>query len=362
MNKIHSVIFFSHIIFNIGFGLGLPMIAKILVLAEYFEENFSTVNSIGFAGGVMGMIILAPAVECLISQFGWKGALIISSAFSFNICVAGQVMIHPPQKSKNHYTLLNTNDNDRSETDIEAKRNPIDWKTYLKRLKHNDHDRKTCLGFGTRKTGIAFDDRNTRLGLQKFSKYCWVVKDVDIAALCDSKDLSLFCNTMCEQLGFTILAREPELSLYMVAFTLQEVTLSGWILFLFTYTISLGYDKQIATFLSSAGGFGILIGRLFQGPFADKGLCSHRLQIGIFALGGCTCLSLYPFTLVYWHLVLLSLMTGLFVGTTTPIYVSLSKEMFPDSSLDFSGSVSLHYTMIGIGMFCGGPLTGKRKK
>ena len=333
---IQPIIYFYY--FNSGIGLGLPMVAKILVLTEYFEENFNTANSIGFTGGAIGMIILAPAADFLISRFGWRGALMISGAVSFNICVAGQVMIHSPEESSKCYTILTDNDNDKSKTDIGTERKLDDWKT------NGSHcDRKA-------------DYHKINLSSQNVLKCCCVVKDVDVV---DNKDS--FCKTLWERLGFITLAHEPGLILYHVAFALQELAVSGWMLFLFTYTISLGYDKQIATFLSSTGGLGTLIGRLFSGPCADKGLCSHRLQIGIFALGGCTCLSLYPFTSVYWHLVLISLMTGLFVGTTTPIYVSLLKEMFPDSSLDFSGSVSLQYTMRGLGMLCGGPLTGKRK-
>ena len=307
------------------------MVAKVFVLSEYFKENFNTANSIGFAGGAIGMIVLAPTMEFLISHFGWRGALMISSAVSLNICLAGVVMkprAAPSEDDKNC---------DVSQPEKYSK----DFiKDCPKKVKH----------------GVIDQVRKNRLkDKQAETKKCngTIQKQAE-----NKQNRCCNINSIFEKLGCFTLAREPQLSLYLTAFALQEVAVTGWMLFLFTYTTLLGFDKQIATFFSSVGGLGTLFGRLFAGPCTDKGVCSPRGQIGLFALGGCANLLLYPFVSNYWGLIVLSFLTGLFVGTTSPTYVTLLKDMFADNPMDFSGSVSLHFTMRGIGMLCGGPLTG----
>ena len=306
------------------------MVAKVFVLSEYFEENFNTANSIGFAGGAVGMIVLAPTMEFLISHFGWRGALMISSAVSLNICLAGVVMKPRDAPSKDDKNCDDVSQPEKYSKDF--------IKDCPKKVKH----------------GVKDNNRKNRPeDKQVETKNGTVHKRYE-----NSQNRCCNINSILEKLGFFTLAREPQLSLYLTAFALQEVAVTGWMLFLFTYTTLLGFDKQIATFFSSVGGLGTLFGRLFAGPCTDKGVCSPRSQIGLFALGGCANLLLYPFVSNYWGLIVLSFLTGLFVGTTSPTYVTLLKDMFADNSMDFSGSVSLHFTMRGIGMLCGGPLTG----
>ena len=307
------------------------MVAKVFVLSEYFEENFNTANSIGFAGGAVGMIVLAPAMEFLISHFGWRGALMISSAVSLNICLAGVVM-----KSK----IAPSKDDKYCDAPQPEKCSKDFIEDCVKKVKHGVKD-------NNRKNRLQDKQAETK------KAYGTVHKQTE-----NSQNRCCNINSILEKLGFATLAREPQLSLYLAAFALQEVAVTGWMLFLFTYTTLLGFDKQIATFFSSVGGLGTLFGRLFAGPCTDRGVCSPRGQIGLFAFGGCANLLLYPFVSNYWGLIVLSFLTGLFVGTTSPTYVTLLKDMFADNSVDFSGSVSLHFTMRGIGMLCGGPLTG----
>ncbi|XP_072025587.1 monocarboxylate transporter 13-like [Amphiura filiformis] len=59
----------------LGIGHGLPLVAKVVALRDYFKDNFSLANGIAFAGGAVGMIIFAPLMEFGIRTYGWRGAM-----------------------------------------------------------------------------------------------------------------------------------------------------------------------------------------------------------------------------------------------------------------------------------------------
>ncbi|XP_072047231.1 monocarboxylate transporter 1-like [Amphiura filiformis] len=200
----------------LGIGLGLPLTARILILTEYFEDNFNTANGIGFAGGAVGMIVLPPSVELAISYYGWRGALLVSSVVSFNICVAGAAMkqrakiIEPPKNAQDYNIIQSTGDI--SDSDDEYRETQTSYKSTASQnmIGNSSEHRSNCF------TGFL------------------------------------------DKLGFSTVVHNPPLVLYLFAFTLQEAALTGWMLFLFTYASKIGFDSQVASFLSSAGGFKLL--------------------------------------------------------------------------------------------------------
>ncbi|XP_072037354.1 monocarboxylate transporter 13-like [Amphiura filiformis] len=272
----------------LSIGMGLPSVAEVMALNDYFPDDLSVANGLAFTGGAVGMIIFPPFAEYLNILFGWRPAMLLLGAACFNICIAGVIM-RPPKKS-------------------------IYRTVSQESLQTYDADE---------------DDK-----LAKFRKTC----------------SSFF--------GFSVLAKEPILVTYLAAFCLWSIASAGWVIFLVPYTITLGYSAQTASFLSSIGGVGTLIGRLLTGPLTQRGLVTGRVLFIFLSFGSAGTLILYPFVQSYWVLVVISFLVGLCIGTPTPVVIVMLKELLPSDKDAFTGAIGLHYFALGMGLLSGGPLTG----
>ena len=178
-----------------------------------------------------------------------------------------------------------------------------------------------------------------------------------------NKDSQRKCCTsfrsLSSHLGLNLLAENPMLLVILTAMGIHEMAVSSWMLFLVSYIISTGYSSQSASFLSSIGGVGILLGRLSLPPLIDKKLVSGLGLFCILSAGSAVTLIAYPFTDVYWLFVLISLLAGVFLGTAAPVFVLVLRELFADDPDAFRSAVGLQYLTRGIGRIIGGSLTGK---
>ncbi len=292
----------------------MPTVAKVVVIKDYFETKFSLANGIAFSGGAIGMMILAPLTEFLIGVYGWRGAIALFAAMNMNCCVAGALMVNP-----------------RSRGSFDKQMN------FSRTIKYDrlseDSNTEIC---EKNHSGVEKPKSNEKTTQFKNSI---------------SKLIDLF--------GFSVLSQYPIFTVYLVAMLLHDLVANGWVLFLVSYTITLGYSNKTAAFFSAIGGGGSLMGRVILGPFVDVGYVSGRFVFFLLAVGGAVTMCCYPFTDVYWMLTVLSFMAGLCLASTTPIFIVMIKEITGNDSNAFSGAVGLQFLSRGIGMLSGGPITGK---
>ena len=281
--------FFSIIVFA-GVGHGLPIVAKVIVLKDYFKDNFAMATGVAFSGGALGMIVFAPVMEMGIATYGWRGTMFLFGALNLNMCVAGALMIPPVTAKSNTQSKINKN------------------------IFETDKEDKPCIGF---------------------------------------------LSTISDYLGVDVLLESPITAIYFAAFSLHAITLIGWITFLVSYTISIGYSNQTASYLSALAGVGALFGRIMYAPLVDGGVISGRVMFCLLAIGGALSVASYPFTDQYWVLSIISVLTGVFLSSAPPVYIIVLHELFPDDQGTFSSAVGLHYMARGLGRLVGGPLTGK---
>lgn len=62
------------------------------MVGKYFNKRKALAYGIAMSGSGIGTFILAPAVQLLIEQFSWRGALLILGGFVLNLCVCGALM------------------------------------------------------------------------------------------------------------------------------------------------------------------------------------------------------------------------------------------------------------------------------
>ena len=297
--------------FNVtGLGAGLPLVAKVVALKDYFQHRFSLANGIAFTGGAIGFATLSPLLGHFIDKYGWRGAALIYAAMHLNVCVAGFLMVGPYDGSK-----------------------------LLRQGTSSQNIEKTSIKLDNIELNISVEPTGLKTQTDKRKSTCW--------------------KRVIDYFGFSVLHHYPVLTIYLIAMSMHEFVAGGWVLFLVPYSVSLGYPAQTASFLTTLGGLGALIGRLVVGPFVDKGLISGRMMFCILASCGAVVLCLYPFTNEYWILSSVSFLTGLFLASTTPIFIVILKDILQEDGSGFAGAVGLHYMARGFGTLLGGPITGK---
>lgn len=82
-----------------GFGISLPYLASTVVVMMYFKRRRSLATGLAECGAGVGTLIFAPLLQLLISEYGWRGALLILSAIVSNIVLCGALFRPLPKCS-----------------------------------------------------------------------------------------------------------------------------------------------------------------------------------------------------------------------------------------------------------------------
>ncbi|KAM4607415.1 monocarboxylate transporter 12-B-like [Polymixia lowei] len=75
-----------------GLGFALSYTPAVAMVGRYFNERKALAYGIAMSGSGIGTFVLAPAVQLLIEQYSWRGALLILGGFVSNLCVCGALM------------------------------------------------------------------------------------------------------------------------------------------------------------------------------------------------------------------------------------------------------------------------------
>ncbi|NXP26553.1 MOT2 protein, partial [Scytalopus superciliaris] len=75
-----------------GLGISFSWTPAISIVSHYFSKKRALANAIASAGECAFAFIFGPFFQWLISQYGWKGALLIIGGIQLNICVGGALM------------------------------------------------------------------------------------------------------------------------------------------------------------------------------------------------------------------------------------------------------------------------------
>ncbi|XP_064621003.1 uncharacterized protein LOC135483877 [Lineus longissimus] len=78
--------------FLIGFGFSLAISPMMVIPVYYFKERPSLAIGLAYTGTGIGGIVLPILLQYLAEAYSWRGAAIVMSAASLNICVCGAVV------------------------------------------------------------------------------------------------------------------------------------------------------------------------------------------------------------------------------------------------------------------------------
>ncbi|XP_009636490.2 monocarboxylate transporter 13, partial [Egretta garzetta] len=75
-----------------GLGISFSWTPAISIVSHYFSKKRALANAIASAGECAFAFTFGPFFQWLISQYGWRGALLIIGGIQLNICVCGVLM------------------------------------------------------------------------------------------------------------------------------------------------------------------------------------------------------------------------------------------------------------------------------
>ncbi|NXV73520.1 MOT2 protein, partial [Atlantisia rogersi] len=84
-----------------GLGISFSWTPAISIVSHYFSKRRALANAIASAGECAFAFTFGPFFQWLISQYGWKGALLIIGGIQLNICVCG-ILMRPLASSSLH--------------------------------------------------------------------------------------------------------------------------------------------------------------------------------------------------------------------------------------------------------------------
>ncbi|NWW07589.1 MOT2 protein, partial [Oreocharis arfaki] len=114
-----------------GLGISFSWTPAISIVSHYFSKKRALANAIASAGECAFAFTFGPFFQWLISQYGWKGALLIIGGIQLNICVCGALM-RPLARGclgDSHCKTATPPDNSASRRD-KADKSPIMHKTF----------------------------------------------------------------------------------------------------------------------------------------------------------------------------------------------------------------------------------------
>ncbi|XP_063996170.1 monocarboxylate transporter 13-like [Pogoniulus pusillus] len=115
-----------------GLGISFSWTPAVSIVSHYFSKKRALANAVASAGECVFAFTFGPLFQWLISQYGWKGALLIIGGIQLNICVCG-VLMRPLASScllaGRHSETETPSGNSSSRTQKED-RSPTEYKTF----------------------------------------------------------------------------------------------------------------------------------------------------------------------------------------------------------------------------------------
>ncbi|XP_071086215.1 monocarboxylate transporter 14-like [Haliotis cracherodii] len=100
-----------------GLGFSLLYMSAVVITNQYFEKRRSLANALGSVGGGLGTLVIPPLLQVMMSEYSWKGALLITGGLVLNCAVFGALFrpFYTRQELRDMKTESRTSDGDTRE-------------------------------------------------------------------------------------------------------------------------------------------------------------------------------------------------------------------------------------------------------
>ncbi|XP_038048199.1 monocarboxylate transporter 11-like [Patiria miniata] len=162
---------------------------------------------------------------------------------------------------------------------------------------------------------------------------------------------------ICEVLALDVLWFEPKFAMQALVSFLVGVMYSAWMIFLVPHAIARGINSQMASFLSTAGGVGTIVGRVLQGLLLHTGWVTALQFYTFLAFIDLVAFVLDPIISAnYPGLVCVAFANGLGIPTMAVLFLQVAQQVLSkDLSVQGWGTLLVFFAF---GELAGGALAG----
>ena len=282
-----------------------------LNIAEHFDSFYSTAVGIVFSGVGVGIFVLSPLIETLITVYGWRGAVLLHGAIDFHIVALGALL--PLQKCSS-----------KAGSCTGAK------PAYKDRQYH------------------PIDQRET----EETEKSEWKDLSVKSSGVISLKEPKTKWHITFIQL-FT---SYPSMVLVYIVTFLVNMAHTAALAHTYNQIILNGYSEAQGAWALSLLGIGSLFGRLFHGVPIDKGIMLPSTLYETALVAGALVTFVNPLANNYIGYIVTATGMGFVSGILFPLLYTIMKRKVGTSLL--APAVGLELLFDGLGIMTGGYLAG----
>ncbi|XP_072036958.1 monocarboxylate transporter 2-like [Amphiura filiformis] len=282
-SQVGSLTSFGILLFLSGIGSSMAVMSLTSAIPKYFPDNIKNVFGLICAVGAIGIMVFPPVNQHFIFLYGWRGALLIFGAINANIVVCGALV--RPLKSPHEENYTQVEGDNMSERNVDAA--------------PNEHSR-----------------------------------------------LSVHMNKLMKYLTFLFIDH-PRFTFIVISEILSGVIWAGWVIFLVPHAINKGIPHQMASFLSSSGALGTIIGRILMGYVIQGG---HVTTIQFYIILGLLNTGVFCLDLIsesFAVLAIFAFINGLASGILSILSFCAAAEILGDDSAVEGYSVITMFFPIG---------------
>ncbi len=293
--------------FRIGIGASLVFVAGPINIAAHFDTFYSMAIGIVFSGVGVGIFVLPPFIETLITVNTWRGAVLLHGVLILNVVTLGALLPSKKRSSKADLSTEPTKHNECPQATVEVKEK-CDSKDAIVRTSDE----------------ISFKEPETK----------WYLSYVQL---------------------FTT---SPTMVLvYMIAF-LQNGSYAAAVTHTYNQIVLNGYSKAQGAWALSLLGAGSLCGRFLHGMPIATGIMLPSTVYGISIFGAALVTFVNPIANNYIGFTISAAGNGFLTGITLSLIYTIIRRKVGTSLL--APAVGLELLSDGLGIMVGGYLAGKK--
>ena len=374
---------------------------------DYFPDLFEIASSINLTGGGIGLMILPLLFEVFVTDYGWRGALMLLGAINLNTLVSGALlepvpkpeareedeetrrmrrkereMLEQPSGSGSGSSCDGTeagnppecHDSDDDEDVGLTENEHLASGSFNQSANTNTNcktgrsrgtcssDEKSPNGFGNQVSGLEKSGKQQTVASYSSLSNSTSVKAA-IAAVDAEKEVeernccSRWLHGVAKLFDLYLFADYPVFFGICLATVLFGVSYDGWVLFVIPNAEAKGFDSQMSVYVATAGGVGNIFGRFCIGFFTAKKCLRNEVTYLLLNLLSALAFCVNFAATSFWALSLLSFINGFSLGAKTSLqFIIVNGAVSTDR---YKAAVSMLLMSLGLGFPISGALLGE---
>uniref|UniRef100_A0A671M9T3 Monocarboxylate transporter 7 n=1 Tax=Sinocyclocheilus anshuiensis TaxID=1608454 RepID=A0A671M9T3_9TELE len=310
-----------------GLGYCLTFLPTVTILSQYFSKRRSLVTSIASTGECFSLLALAPAMNALKEQIGWRNCLVVIGVMQASIIVCGALLKPIVIKPKPAAPESSTSPLKEPES------------------KYDLENEFTRTSFGSVDSGVQ-SVTSSQINLSEVLPESPLKKELEDSSISRPK-----------LLDFSVL-RDASFNCYALFGLFATLGFFAPQLYVIELSVSRGVSRDHATYMLSAMAVAEILGRLSMGWVLNRRPIRKIYILLICTVLLCQVLVVFTFVTEFWGLMSCSCFYGFLLGTVASSHIPMLAEDDVIGIQRMSSAVGVYVCIQSFAGLAGPPLGG----